>query len=398
MAKPLELRIVEKIADVPQASWDALVREDASPFVEHAWLACLEEAGCTGERAGWIPRHLVLYEGDDVVAAAPAYVKTNSEGEFVFDWSWADLASRMGIAYYPKLVLAVPFTPATGHRVLWHPSKDRGEMIAIFAHALRTITRGSGGLTPPMKALELSSAHVLFPEPPEAALWEKAGMMMRCGVQYHWSNNKPPFADYEAFLKTLPQKKRTQIRRERKQPAMDGMTIQTVRPEELRGASGGQIAATMYDLYCSTVDKYFYGRRYLNRRFFELVRQRFAHRLAWVVARDGGGEIVAGAFNIKKDKILYGRYWGTSVDRPFLHFNVCYYHGVDEAIREGLATFNPGAGGEHKRVRGFAPTITWSAHHVEDARFANVLAAHLARERAAIQRHIAEADDVGPDE
>ncbi|MBX3230169.1 MAG: GNAT family N-acetyltransferase [Labilithrix sp.] len=379
-----ELRIVDKIADVPAAAWDALVRDDASPFVEHAWLAALEEAGCVGERAGWIPYHLVLYEGGDLVAAAPAYIKTNSEGEFVFDWSWADLASRMGLSYYPKLILAVPFTPASGHRVLWHPSKDRAEMVAVFAHALRTIT----------KELELSSAHVLFPEPAEAELWEQAGMMMRCGVQYHWSNRAgAPFADYEDFLKTLPQKKRTQIRRERKQPSLDGMTIQTIRAEELRGAGGAAIAATMYDLYTSTVDKYFYGRRYLNRRFFELVRQRFAERLAWTVARDADGDIVAGAFNVKKAGVLYGRYWGTKVDRPFLHFNVCYYHGVDEAIRERLTTFNPGAGGEHKRVRGFVPTVTWSAHHVEDARFRNVLSAHLARERAAIEAYVSAGGD-----
>lgn len=376
----LELRVVEKIRDIPAETWDALVRDDASPFLEHAWLACLEEAGCVGERAGWLPRHLVLYEGDDVVAAAPAYIKLNSEGEFVFDWSWADLAQRMGLEYYPKLVLAVPFTPATGHRVLWHPSRDRAEMVRIFAHALRTIT----------KELDLSSAHVLFPDAEEAKLWGSAGMMLRAGVQYHFTNHG--FTTFEDFLATQPQKKRTQIRRERKQPAMDGMTLHTLSPAEL--AEGGRaLSEKMHALYLTTVDKHFYGRRYLNRTFFELVRQRFAHRLAWVVAKDASGEIVASAFNLKKHGILYGRYWGASLERPFLHFNVCYYHGIDEAIREGLRTFNPGAGGEHKRVRGFVPTITWSAHHVEDARFRGILEAHLSRERAAIEAHLAEPTD-----
>ncbi|MFO0741360.1 MAG: GNAT family N-acetyltransferase [Labilithrix sp.] len=371
----LELRVVEKIADVPAEQWDALVRDDASPFVEHAWLACLEEAGCVGERAGWLPRHLVLYDvnaGERIVAAAPAYIKLNSEGEFVFDWAWADLSHRMGLEYYPKLVLAVPFTPATGHRVLWHPSQDRAEMVRVFAHALRTIT----------KELELSSAHVLFPDAEEAKLWGAAGLMLRAGVQYHWSNHG--FKTFEDFLATQPQKKRTQIRRERKQPAIDGMTIQTLSADDL-AAGGSALSEKMHALYLTTVDKHFYGRRYLNRKFFELVRQRFAHRLAWVVARNADNEIVASAFNIKKKDILYGRYWGTTVERPFLHFNVCYYHGIDDAIREGLATFNPGAGGEHKRVRGFVPTITWSAHHIEDARFRAVLEAHLARERAAIE-------------
>ncbi|MBX3207094.1 MAG: N-acetyltransferase [Labilithrix sp.] len=372
----LELRIVERIHEVPAASWNALVRDDASPFVEHAWLDCLEEAGCVGGRTGWLPRHLVLYEGSDVVAAAPAYLKTNSEGEFVFDWSWADLADRMGIAYYPKLILAVPFTPATGHRVLWHPSRNRGETVAVFAEAIRTITR----------EMQLSSAHVLFPDATEARLWEAAGLSIRHGVQYHWSN--AGFRTFEDFLATLPQKKRTQIRRERKQPALDALTLTTLGPADLNGPEGTALAETMHALYATTVDKYFYGRRYLKKRFFDLVRQRFADRLAWTVARDASGQIVASAFNVKKDKILYGRYWGTTVDRPFLHFNVCYYHGIDEAIRDGLTTFNPGAGGEHKRVRGFVPTTTHSAHHIEDPRLRAVLDAFLDRERRAIDAYV----------
>jgi predicted N-acyltransferase len=308
-------------------------------------------------------------------------VKTNSEGEFVFDWSWADVAARLGLEYYPKLILAVPFTPATGHRILWRPDQDRRVIVHAFASALRTITRELG----------LSSAHVLFPDPVEARLWDEAGMMMRSGVQYHWSNGG--FSSFEAFLATLPQKKRTQLRRERKQPAIDGMTIETLSPDELRGPGGDAIAETMYALYLTTVDKYHYGRRYLKRRFFQLVRERFTERLAWAVARDASGAIVASAFNVKKDRILYGRYWGTTVDRPFLHFNVCYYHGIEQAIREGLQTFNPGAGGEHKRVRGFAPTITHSAHHVEDPKLASILRPYLARERAAIADHVANGGD-----
>jgi predicted N-acyltransferase len=379
----LELRIIDRIDEIPEAEWDALVAEDASPFVEHAWLSCLEEARCVGEAAGWIPRHLVLYDSGRLVAASPAYLKTNSEGEFVFDWSWADLATRMGLAYYPKLILAVPFTPATGHRVLCHPSRDRIETITAFANAVRTITR----------ELELSSAHVLFPNEEEARAWAAGGFMLRYGVQYHWHN--AGFSTFEDFLATLPQKKRTQIRRERKQPAMDGLTISTLGPEELAGDDGRALADTMYDLYLTTVDKYFYGRRYLKRRFFDLVRQRFARRLAWTVARDGQGNVVASAFNVRKHDVLYGRYWGTRVDLPFLHFNVCYYHGIDEAIRHGLSRFNPGAGGEHKRIRGFVPTTTYSAHHVEDPRFRRVLDEFLTRERASIERYVASggADD-----
>jgi predicted N-acyltransferase len=375
----LSLRVVPRIKDIPRESWDALLREGSSPFVEHTWLDCLEEAKCVGEASGWIPRHLALYEetskGEQLIAAAPAYAKMNSEGEFVFDWSWADLANRMGIAYYPKLVLAVPFTPATGDRVLVHPQRDRVETITVFAQALRTLS----------KELELSSAHVLFPREDEARAWGEAGFMMRHGVQYHWSNRVPPFEDFEDFLKTLPQKKRTQIRRERKQPAMDGVEITTLRPEEYTR----EMAHAMYALYTTTVDKYFYGRRYMKKRFFELLVERFRERLAWVVARKDG-ELLASAFNVKKDGIIYGRYWGAHVDMPFLHFNVCYYHGVDQAIRERDTTFNPGAGGEHKKVRGFLPTITYSAQHIEDPRFRGVLESFLERERRGIAAYVAE--------
>ena len=375
-----------RIKDIPRESWDALLREGSSPFLEHTWLDCLEEAKCVGEAAGWIPQHLALYEetdaGDQLVAAAPAYAKTNSEGEFVFDWSWADLASRLGVDYYPKLVLAVPFTPATGDRVLVHPSRDRAETIALFAQALRTL----------VKELELSSAHVLFPSAEEAAAWGAAGFMMRHGVQYHWSNRNlatpgaEPFADYEDFLKSLPTKKRTQIRRERKQPAMDGVAITTLRPEEYTP----EMAACMYGLYTTTVDKYFHGRRYMKKRFFELLVERFRDRLSWVVARTATGEVIASAFNVKKDGIIYGRYWGAHVDMPFLHFNVCYYHGVEQAIREGGVSFNPGAGGEHKKVRGFAPTITYSAHHIADPRFRGIVESFLERERQGVLAYVAE--------
>lgn len=369
----LTFRVLEHIHDVPREAWDALVDEGASPFVEHAWLACLEEAGCVGQGTGWLPRHLALYEGGELVAAAPAYLKTQSEGEFVFDWSWADLADRMGIDYYPKIVLAVPFTPATGHRVLSSPKRDRASIVAQFARVLRDLVRELG----------LSSAHVLFPGETEAREWQAAGWALRYGVQFHWANAE--FRDFEAFLARLPQKKRTQIRRERGQLAKDGVTLETLKPAELTP----EIAGTMYELYLTTVDKYFYGRRYLNRRFFELVATRFAHRLAWTVAKQEG-RIIASAFNVKKADSLYGRYWGTFVELPFLHFNVCYYHGIDEAIREGLQTFNPGAGGEHKRVRGFLPTMTYSAHHIEHPRFRTIVESFLERERCAVSDHIAE--------
>lgn len=371
-----ELRIVPRIDAFPAEAWNGLLRQGSSPFVEHVWLAALEDAGVVGPEAGWIPHHLGLFEGQDLVAAAPAYLKTNSNGEFVFDWSWADLAERLGIDYYPKLVVAVPFTPATGDRILCHPRVDRAAVIRVFADALRSIVRENG----------LSSAHVLFPREDEADAFATSGFTMRYGVQYHFTNAGYP--DYESFLATLPQKKRTQLRRERKQPALDGVTIRTLAPDELSPT----VARTMHELYQTTVDKYFHGRRYLNARFFELVAERFRDRLSWVVAEKDGA-VIAGAFNVKDDRTLYGRYWGAFESFPFLHFNVCYYHGTDEVLRQGLTTFNPGAGGEHKRVRGFRPTITRSVHHVENPRMRAIVDAFLAREREAVRAHVEEEED-----
>lgn len=370
----LALKIVSTLRDIPENEWNNLLREGSSPFVEHTWLSCLEEAACVGGETGWLPRHLALYDGTELIAAAPAYLKMHSEGEFVFDWSWAELASRLGIAYYPKLVLAVPFTPATGDRILVHPERDRATILPIFARALRRIASDSG----------LSSVHVLFSHEAEAHAFQEAGFAVRHGVQYHWTNATPKFETYEDFLTTLPSKKRTQLRRERKQPALDGVTIESLTPEEYTPA----MARTMHELYTLTVDKYFHGRRYLNAHFFELLSERFAHRLAWTVARKEG-TVLAGAFNVKKDGILYGRYWGSHEELPFLHFNVCYYHGVEAAIRDGLTTFNPGAGGEHKKVRGFAPTLTYSAHHIEDARFRGFVEPFLERERQHVAAYVA---------
>jgi predicted N-acyltransferase len=372
----LSLRLLERVREVPREAWDALAIPSSSPFAEWTWLDTLEETGCVGADVGWLPRHFALYRGSDLIAVAPAYVKGNSEGEFVFDWSWADVADRMGIPYYPKLVFAVPFTPATGDRAIVAPGEDRDEVVRAFAEGARTFSQKVG----------LSSAHVLFPREAEAAAWERAGMLPRLGVQYHWQN--AGYASMTDFLARFNAKKRHQLRREIAQPDKSGMTIETLAP----GALDDATARAMYGFYIATVDKFHWGRRYLSPTFFTQIAARYADRLAWVVAKKDG-RAVAGAFNVKKGDRLYGRYWGSSPEvatEPFLHFNVCYYHGVSECIREGLSVFEPGAGGEHKKARGFLPTITHSAHWVADPRLRRLLVAHLEREREAIRTHVSE--------
>jgi predicted N-acyltransferase len=369
MPPALELRLLGRVREVPRATWDTLAEGALSPFVEHAWLDCLEEAGCVGEAAGWVPHHFALYRGERLIAVAPAYLKGNSEGEFVYDWAWADLSHRIGVPYYPKLVFAVPFTPVTGDRVLARP-EDRDLATRIFAEAARQVT----------DTLGLSGVHVLFPSEAEARAWRDAGYLHRTHIQYHWRN--AGYASWDEFLARFNSKRRNQLKRESAQPAKDGIVIETLSPDALPAA-----ARAMHELYASTVDKFYYGRRYLNRKFFELVAESFSHRLSWVAAKKDG-KIVAGAFNVRKGDRLFGRYWGTKVDLPFLHFNVCYYHGIRECIAKGLAVFEPGAGGEHKLFRGFDPTLTHSAHHLRDTRLRGILAAFLERERAAVAHSV----------
>lgn len=371
-----ELRLHARVRDVPQKEWDGLARDDPSPFVEWTWLDCLEEAGCVGGETGWTPIHFALYENEQLLALAPAYAKTNSEGEFVFDYSWADASHRMGIPYYPKLILAVPFTPATGGRVLTRSGVSRGEVIKVMADATRKW----------MARAEFSGAHVLFPSSDESAHWKDAGFVERYGVQYHWRRDGAN--TFDEFLSRFTSKRRNQIRREVQQPQKDEVSIATLAPDELTP----DVVRAMFTLYASNVDKHYYGRRYLNLRFFELVAKHFAHRLAWVVARRGG-EIVAGAFNVQKEKRLYGRYWGGTVDLPFLHFNVCYYHGIRHCLANGIDLFEPGAGGEHKKARGFDPTLTYSAHWITNGRLRNAVESFLEREREAVQAYVDGMDD-----
>jgi uncharacterized protein len=362
-----ELRILEHVRDVPQEKWDALLGEESSPFVEWTWLDTLEETGCVGGQTGWLPAHLSLWRGGELVALAPSYVKEHSEGEFVFDWSWADLADKLGVSYYPKVLCAVPFTPATGDRVLVAPGVDR-------SHATRVLAEGARKWC---QRLGASSVHVLFPREDEASDWEAAGYLRRDGFQFHWF--RADVGTWAEYLERFSSKQRNQIKRELRGVDAHGVVVETMTPE----AHTADLARVMHRFYARTIDRHgVWGRLYLNETFFERIVERFRHRLAWVVASNRkDGEIVGGAFNVTSKTRLYGRYWGASVDVPFLHFVVCYYEGIRLCIERRLDVFEPGAGGEHKRARGFVPTLTRSAHWLRDPRLRAVLAPWLARER-----------------
>ncbi len=367
----MKLTILNGLGAIDPAAWDALVG-DASPFLEWAWLASLEEAGCVNERTGWLPQHLALWDDRGrLVGACPLYVKGHSHGEFVFDHGWAQAAARAGIRYYPKLLVATPFTPAAGVRFLAHPAADRGRVMVALGTALRDLCGGDG----------YSSAHVNFCRPDEADALEALGYVRRAGYQFQWIN--PGWGTFEDYLGALRSKRRNQVRRERRELAQQDIVIAT----HVGDAIADELFAPMFELYRTTVEKFSWGHQYLNAALFDLLRRRWKHRLAFVVARRHG-EILAGTFNVRKDDVLYGRYWGTFADVRHLHFNVCYYAAIELCLELGVTRFEPGAGGEFKHLRGFDARPTTSMHFLGDPRLADAVRHYLVEERRAIAREI----------
>lgn len=359
-----EVELLEGVRQVAPEAWNALVADD-SPFLEWEWLASLEESGAVSAERGWAPRPLVVREGGRLVAACPLYVKGHSEGEFVFDWGWADAALRAGLAYYPKLLVGVPFTPVAGGRFLTAPGEDRPRWIRTLGAALRELCTANG----------LSGAHVNFCREDERDALVGEGWLPRLGFQYHWRNRG--YARFDDWLAALRSKRRNQVRRERRALAEQGVAIECLAGDAIPDA----LFPTLFELYRSTIDANPWGRQYLDAEFFELLRERFRARLCFVVARQGE-EVIAGTVNVQKGDALYGRYWGAFRELRYLHFNVCYYAGIEHCIERGLRRFEPGAGGSYKQLRGFDATPTWSVHHLEDPRLREGVRRFLEAERA----------------
>lgn len=356
--------------DVRQDEWDALVG-DESPFLEWGWLASLEEARCVGGDTGWSPQHLALFQDEKLVAACPLYLKTNSEGEFVFDYSWANAAHRGGIEYYPKMLVAVPFTPATGIRFMVAPHLDRPGIIRALGKALRDLCHEH----------EISSVHVNFCHEDEVEALADVGFLERKGFQYKWRNHG--YGTFDDYLGALRHKRRKEIKRERRILGEQGVAIEALVGDDIPE----ELYPEMYRLYLTTVDKYVWGRRYMTPKFFELLRERFRKNLCFLFARQHG-EIVAGTFNVQKSGALYGRYWGTHREMRHLHFNVCYYATIEHCIASNLERFEPGAGGEFKWLRGFDAEATRSMHYLRDPRLAEAVRRFVEGEREEISRVI----------
>jgi predicted N-acyltransferase len=371
----LELKVFHGLADIPQEAWDALLLPSDNPFVRWTFLEALESSAAASPRRGWWPSHLTAWRDDELIAAAPAYVKNDSAGDFSRDWGLGDSAGRYGVSYYPKLVIGVPFSPVTGRRILCAASTDRGEATRLLVELARELCHRS----------HLGAVQVLYHRADEAPYLVEAGLAPRVLVQYHWRN--AGYASFDDWLQALPSKKRTQIRRERRAPDADGITIRTVRGDELR-EHPEEWAHRTFELYAANCEKHFWGGAYLNERFYERIFSAMPEA-AEVVVAERAGRVIAGAFNLVTPSHLFGRYWGCLEEHPFLHFNVCIYHSVAECIARGVSVFEGGAGGEHKLARGFDPALVYTSYLLPERALHDAVARYFASETAQRQAEIA---------
>ncbi len=366
------LRILDSLDGVDPVRWDALA--GGNPTLSFAYLDSLHRTGCAAAASGWSPCYVTLWDGGRLAGAAPLYAKSHSFGEYVFDWAWADAYERHGLAYYPKLLCAVPFTPATGARLLAQDDASREQL----ARAMLAMARDSN----------LSSLHVLFPCERDAPTLRRLGLLERRGVQFHWSN--PGYGSFDAFLAELSHDKRKKIRQERRKVAEAGV--------RLRRMTGREASEGDWDFFTACYRRTYRAHRstpYLNRAFFGAIAQRMPDNLLLVVAERDGRPIAA-ALDVFGAGTLYGRYWGSVEAVPGLHFEACYYQAMDFCIERGIALFEGGAQGEHKHARGFLPETTRSFHWLAHPAFERAIDDFLAREGAGIEAYVDELNERTP--
>jgi predicted N-acyltransferase len=382
----LRIRIVPKIADIPAQAWDACanpVEADChntpyNPFISHAFLSALEASASATARAGWQPQHLVAEGADGTIAGVvPCYLKTHSRGEYVFDGGWAEAYERVGGSYYPKLQVSVPFTPATGRRLLVAPGPQ--------ADAIRVGL--ASGLVELARLREASSVHVTFAPIDEWKLLGERGFLQRTDQQFHWEN--AGYATFDDFLNALAARKRKAIKRERREALAPGIEVQWL--------TGSDLTESVWDaffaFYTETGSRK-WGRPYLTRAFYSLVGATMADRIVLMMAKRNG-RYIAGAINFIGGDTLFGRHWGATEHHPFLHFELCYYQAIDYAIAHRLRV-EAGAQGEHKLARGYMPVTTYSAHYIDDPALRRAIADYLKRERAYVESAGTELAAMGP--
>ncbi|UCZ86834.1 GNAT family N-acetyltransferase [Pseudomonas sp. L5B5] len=370
----MPLQSLNSLSAVDPAQWDGLLK-DGQPFVRHAFLSALEDSGSLGPRSGWQAEHLLHVEDGRLLAALPSYRKAHSYGEYVFDHGWADACERAGIDYYPKLLTAVPFSPVSGARVLAATQADAVELLKSLPGYL--------------EIEGLSSAHVNFTDEfSDQALEQQSGWLLRLGCQFHWHNRG--YRDFQDFLDTLSSRKRKQMRKEREQVAGQGLDFQWL--------EGGQMSEAQWDfVYACYANTYAIRRQspYLTRSFFSLLAERMPEAIRVVLACQGGRP-VAMAFSLIGGGSFYGRYWGCLAEFDRLHFETCFYQGMEYAIAHGLERFDAGAQGEHKLIRGFEPVLTRSWHYLRHPGLKAAVQDFLQQERAGVQAYAEQARDALP--
>lgn len=378
----LEFALDDTVATATESEWNKLVG-DGSPFVEWAWLRAMETSGAVDPDRGWMPQILTARRDGELVGAVPLYAKGHSYGEYVYDWAWADVARRMGRPYYPKLIAASPFSPVTGPRILVDPELPAEERDGIFEALVATAVRAC-------EDNGIHGLHLLFVSPQVAESLGERGMIVRQAHQYHWKNDG--YASFDDFLARFRSKRRRELRRERRRLAESGYSVHPVAGTDLTVAEMDAV----FRFYSSTCEKYMYGRQYLDRDFFAEIHRTMPERIVAMLAKDPDGEVVAGAFCLEKGDRLYGRYWGCDEDVPFLHFETCFYRPIEYAIERGLRVMEPGAGGDHKFVRGFEPVTMYSGHWLADPVLGRVLAQATERESRMVDETVEHLSDVSP--
>jgi predicted N-acyltransferase len=363
-----------QIQEIPQAAWDEMALPLSTPFLEWTWLHNMERSGSAVANAGWLPTHLTVWRDRTLVAAAPLYLKAHSYGEFVFDHQWADLAYRLGIEYYPKLLGMSPFTPAEGYRFLYAPGEDEQELTQVMVAAIDQFCDRN----------HISGCHFLYVDPNWRSLVEQAGFTPWLHHSYIWQNES--FQTFDDYLGRFNANQRRNIKRERKSVEKAGLRLEPIAENALHRS----LCSQMYDFYAETCDKFgWWGSKYLTRKFFEDLLPDYAHRVVLFAAYDQDQPDPVGmSFCIYKGDRLYGRYWGSREEYNHLHFNACYYAPIEWAITQGIQSFDPGAGGRHKKRRGFPARPNHSLHRFYANRLQKILVNHIEEINQAEQAEI----------
>lgn len=381
----MQLRVHKTLAEILPQDWNRLAGTDC-PFLRHEFLNALESSRCVSEKTGWQPLHLGIYEGLEegpgatakLIAAVPLYLKSHSYGEYIFDWAWANAYEQARINYYPKLSVAVPFTPVTGNRILISEDQDRDTMTQLLISGVLQIANEQ----------QASSIHWLFTKKDEVTQLQQHQHLKRIGYQFHWKNNH--YENFDHFLESFSSQKRKKVKRERRYVRDAGISLQVIDKDAITDRHWD----TFYEFYYSTIRNHG-AIPYLNREFFGSIGATMPENIVIIFAYKGD-DIVAGSLNFRDEHSLYGRYWGSRGDFHSLHFETCYYRAIEYCIDQGLQTFEAGAQGEHKLSRGFMPTEVFSAHWLDHPEFNNAVADYLERERNGIEYQIEELNDHSP--